>query len=86
MKAVTACSAVLAFLATATTALPNSTAPSNKQRASAVGPRTYLTVPRRAYPGVARPPSLYEVYDSLKGKRWCWLPSEPCDNTERIAN
>jgi hypothetical protein len=35
---------------------------------------------------VARPPSAYEIYDSLKGKRMCHLPSGPCDNNERAQN
>jgi len=36
---------------------------------------------------VARPPSLYEVYTGLKGSReFCYLPSEPCDNSHRVQN
>jgi hypothetical protein len=86
VKTITACSALVALLVTATAALPSPFAPTNRRHAIAAGPRVYLTVPRGYYPTVARPPSLYEIYDSLKDKTWCWLPSEPCDNTERIAN
>jgi hypothetical protein len=81
---VTACAAVVALLITASAALPS---PSKESTSHTSGCATaYLTVPRRAYPTVARPPSIYEIYDSLKDKTWSWLPSEPCDNTERIAN
>ena len=86
MKTVTACSVLVALLVTATAALPSPSAPTNRRPAIAAGPRVYLTLPRRYYPTVARPPSLYEIYDSLKDQTWCWLPSEPRDNTARIAN
>lgn len=86
MKIVTACSALVTLLVAATTALPSPSAPTNRRHAVAAGPRVHLTVPRRSYRTAAGPPSLYQIYDSLKDKTWCWLPSEPCDNTERIAN
>jgi hypothetical protein len=86
VKIVTACSALVTRLVTTTAALPSPTAPTNRRHAVAAGPRVYLTMPRRSYRAVARPPNLYQIYDSLKDKTWCWLPSEPCENTERIAS
>jgi len=36
---------------------------------------------------ISRPPSLWEVYTRLKGSReFCYLPSEPCDNSHRVVN
>jgi len=46
--------------------------------------QSHHVVTRRPVP--TRPRTLYEIYDSLKGKRWCHLPSVPCDNTERIRS
>jgi hypothetical protein len=48
--------------------------------------KPYVVVPRRA--DVAVPPTLspWEVYQSLRRPYLCYLPSEPCDNTQRLTN
>jgi hypothetical protein len=48
--------------------------------------RPYIVVSRRPEAIVATPPSAYEVYDSLKGREMCYLPSGPCDNNQRVQN
>ena len=49
--------------------------------------RPVVVVPRR--PVVALPPpapSAWAVYQSLRRPDLCYLPSEPCDNTQRMGN
>jgi hypothetical protein len=48
--------------------------------------RPNVVVQRR--PEVVPPPapSAWEVYQSLRRPYLCYLPSEPCDNTQRLAN
>jgi hypothetical protein len=46
-------------------------------------------VPARRSPAgtFTRPPTLWEAYTRLKGSReFCYLPSEPCDNSHRVVN
>jgi hypothetical protein len=53
-----------------------------------LGARPYIVVPRRPDTVVAAPPppSVYEIYQSLRRPYLCHLPSEPCDNTQRVQN
>ena len=50
--------------------------------------RPTVVVPRRMDVVVAPPPppSAWNVYQSLRWPYLCYLPSEPCDNTQRLAN
>jgi hypothetical protein len=48
--------------------------------------RPNVVVRRR--PNVVPPPapSAWDVYQSLRRPYLCYLPSEPCDNTQRVTN
>ena len=48
--------------------------------------RLNVAVPRRPDIVVPPGPSAWEVYQSLRRPYLCYLPSEPCDNTQRLAN
>jgi hypothetical protein len=49
--------------------------------------RPTVVVPRRADVVVPPPPpSAWNVYQGLRRPYLCYLPSEPCDNTQRLAN
>jgi hypothetical protein len=49
--------------------------------------RPNVIIPRRAdVVPPPPPPSAWDVYQSLRRPYLCYLPSEPCDNTQRLAN
>jgi hypothetical protein len=52
-------------------------------RANVVIPRRADVVPPSPPP---LPPSAWDVYQSLRRPYLCYLPSEPCDNTQRLTN
>jgi len=50
--------------------------------------RPYVEVPRRPESAAAPqpPPSAWQIYQSLRREELCWLPTDHCDNTQRVAN
>ena len=48
--------------------------------------RPNVVIPRRSDVIVPPAPSAWEVYQSLRRPYLCYLPSEPCDNTQRLTN
>ncbi len=76
---------VIALAALSLLAVTSASADGNKRNVVVVQ-HLRIVVPRRAPAVVVPYPSAWDIYQSLRRPYLCYLPSEPCDNAQRVTN
>jgi uncharacterized membrane protein YeiH len=76
--------AVIALAAMSLFAVTSASAGGNERNVMAAH-HPHIVVPRRPYVVVPYP-SAWSIHQSLRRPYLCYLPSEPCDNTQRVQN